>query len=80
MILMAHRLLLRVVAEGVEEAGQAAFLRVRGCDAAQGFYFSEALPADAFRRFVAGWRSTNTAAHVGKATNRASQGPAIPLQ
>ena len=80
MILMAHRLSLRVVAEGVEEAGQAAFLRVRGCDAAQGFYFSEALPADAFRRFVAGWRSTNTAAHVGKATNRAAQGPAIPLQ
>ncbi len=65
MILMAHRLSLRVVAEGVEEPGQAAFLKIRGCDAAQGFYFSQPLPADAFRRFVVAWRRDNKpAAHV----------------
>ncbi|MFO1154358.1 MAG: EAL domain-containing protein [Rhodospirillales bacterium] len=64
MILMAHRLSLRVVAEGVEEPGQAAFLRTRGCDAAQGFYFSHPLPPDLFRRFVADWRTGSDTANV----------------
>lgn len=42
---LAHRLNLKVVAEGVETAAQLDLLRNESCDAAQGFYFSAALPA-----------------------------------
>lgn len=44
-IVMAHSLGLQVVAEGVETAAQLAFLRERGCEEVQGFYFMR--PVDA---------------------------------
>jgi diguanylate cyclase (GGDEF)-like protein len=47
-ISLAHNLRLRVVAEGVETAGQLAFLRELGCDQYQGYYCSPAVPADDF--------------------------------
>lgn len=43
---MAHSLHVRVVAEGVETAEQFDFLKGRGCDEVQGFYFSPPLPAN----------------------------------
>ena len=43
-ITMAHRMHLRVVAEGVETAHQAERLRMIGCDYVQGYYFSAPLP------------------------------------
>lgn len=46
-IALAHTLKIRVVAEGVESAGQAAQLRELGCDLAQGNYFSSPLPSAA---------------------------------
>src|SRR6185436_9845048 len=45
-ISMARSLRLRVVAEGVEDAAQFAFLRNRRCDEAQGFYFSHPVSTD----------------------------------
>jgi len=42
---MAQHLDLRVIAEGVETAGQLAFLKERGCSVFQGYYFSHPLPA-----------------------------------
>ena len=42
---MAHDMQLRVVAEGVETEAQLAFLRRRGCDEMQGYFFSEPVPA-----------------------------------
>ncbi|MEO1766273.1 putative bifunctional diguanylate cyclase/phosphodiesterase [Thiobacter aerophilum] len=45
-IAMAHSLDCSVVAEGVETEQQLAFLRERGCDEYQGYYFSRPLPAD----------------------------------
>ena len=45
-IVMAHQLNIRVVAEGVETEAQLAFLREQGCDEYQGYYFSRPLPAD----------------------------------
>jgi diguanylate cyclase len=56
-ILLAHRLHLQVTAEGVETAEQLAFLRERGCDEAQGFYFSRPLPAHEFVRLLDGTRN-----------------------
>ncbi len=43
---MAHSLGLSVVAEGVETAGQTAFLHYVGCNELQGYYFSRPLPQD----------------------------------
>jgi diguanylate cyclase (GGDEF)-like protein/PAS domain S-box-containing protein len=44
-IVMAHKLGLRVVAEGVETAAQGALLKAAGCDFAQGYAYAPALPA-----------------------------------
>ena len=52
-ISLAHNLKLQVIAEGVETAGQVAYLRRHGCDDMQGYYFSEPLPAAAFERLLA---------------------------
>ena len=51
-IAMAHSLGLRVVAEGVETAGQLAALRQLRCDELQGFFFSQPLTADEFEELL----------------------------
>ncbi|MBF0370258.1 MAG: EAL domain-containing protein [Magnetococcales bacterium] len=51
-IAMARSLDLKVVAEGVENLQQMAFLRSRGCQLAQGFLFSKPLPPDAFTELL----------------------------
>jgi len=51
MVDMGHALDLEVTAEGVETAAQYRLLREMGCDQAQGFYFSPALPAQRFLRW-----------------------------
>ncbi len=49
---LGHALGLRVVAEGVETAAQAALVRRLGCDEQQGFYYAQALPPDEFAALV----------------------------
>jgi len=47
-IAMAHKLGLKVVAEGIETAEQEALLQAAGCDYGQGYLFSTAVSAPAF--------------------------------
>ncbi|MGB0496020.1 MAG: putative bifunctional diguanylate cyclase/phosphodiesterase, partial [Kangiellaceae bacterium] len=52
-VVMAHKLKLMVVAEGIETDEQKAFLKRAGCEFGQGNLFSEAIPAEEFcRRFI----------------------------
>jgi diguanylate cyclase (GGDEF)-like protein/PAS domain S-box-containing protein len=48
-IAMAHSLGMNVVAEGVEDAAQLAFLREKKCDYLQGYYFSRPCTAEDMR-------------------------------
>ena len=60
-IAMAQGLQLQVLAEGVETAEQIDFLLAHGCVLAQGYYYSQAVTADAFADLLRGQarRSTN---------------------
>ena len=51
-IVMAHKLGLQVVAEGVETAAQRDLLAAAGCDYAQGYLFSRPQPAEEFARLL----------------------------
>lgn len=50
---LARSLNLRTIAEGVEDKRILSALRRKGCDEAQGYWFSPPLPADAFARYLA---------------------------
>lgn len=51
-IALAHRMRLRVVAEGVETEAQLGYLRQYGCDEMQGYFFSKPLPPEAFAELL----------------------------
>ena len=51
-IVMAHKLNIKVIAEGVETKFQRDFLKKSGCDYAQGFLYSKPVPADEFERLL----------------------------
>ncbi|TAJ82016.1 MAG: EAL domain-containing protein [Gallionellaceae bacterium] len=56
-IVMAHKLGLKVIAEGVETEQQRDILLRTGCDYAQGFLFSKAIPAEEFEALLARTRA-----------------------
>ncbi len=58
MIDLAHALGLTAIAEGVERVGQLEALRDLGCDLAQGFYWSQPVPADVFESVLAAHSTT----------------------
>ena len=51
-IVMAHELGIKVIAEGVETAQQRDLLAAAGCDYAQGYLFAHAMPATDFEAFL----------------------------
>jgi diguanylate cyclase (GGDEF)-like protein len=72
-ITLAHSLRLRVIAEGVENPQQHDFLCERGCDEAQGHYFTHALPAaemEQWLREYGAFGATGTAAGTGFRNSR----------
>ncbi|MGH8807170.1 MAG: EAL domain-containing protein [Noviherbaspirillum sp.] len=52
MIMMAHRLGLKIIAEGIETLEQRALLLAAGCDFGQGFLYAEAAPPEEFERML----------------------------
>ena len=52
MIEMGHEIGMKVLAEGVETAEQLEFLRVNGCDLAQGYFISRPLPVPELLRWL----------------------------
>jgi diguanylate cyclase (GGDEF)-like protein/PAS domain S-box-containing protein len=52
-VVMAHRLGLKVIAEGVETQGQLALLAAVGCEYVQGYLYAKPMPAEVFLRYVA---------------------------
>ncbi|MET3512438.1 diguanylate cyclase (GGDEF)-like protein [Pseudacidovorax sp. 1753] len=57
---LSHALGLRVVAEGVETAGQRDILLGMGCDELQGFFFARPMPADQLLAWSLGRRPADT--------------------
>lgn len=53
---LARELGIEVVAEGVEDAEDWAFLQTRHCDIAQGYYIARPLPASALQGWMNQWR------------------------
>lgn len=51
-IVMAHKLGLKVITEGVETAEQRDWLRAAECDYAQGYFFSKAVSAPEFEKLL----------------------------
>lgn len=54
-ILMAHRLHLKVVAEGVETKDQVKLLKEMDCDIIQGYYYSKPIPSTELLDFLELW-------------------------
>ncbi len=51
-VVMAHKLGLKVVAEGVETMEQCDYLSAVDCDYAQGFFYARPMPADEFEKLL----------------------------
>ncbi|MEI4768352.1 EAL domain-containing protein [Psychrobacillus sp. FJAT-51614] len=54
-IMMAHRLHLKVVAEGVETKDQVKLLKEMDCDIIQGYYYSRPIPSSELLDFIELW-------------------------
>jgi len=56
-IIMAHKLGCKVIAEGIEDETQRAILANEGCDFGQGYYFSKPLASDEFMKLLKHWEA-----------------------
>ena len=88
-IVMAHTLGMRVIAEGVETYEQLAFLRRQDCDGSQGYYCGKPLPAEEFSELLVDWErislgrcraDTTKKTPAGEAADRPSPGNCSAVQ
>jgi EAL domain-containing protein (putative c-di-GMP-specific phosphodiesterase class I) len=70
---MAHTLNLQVVAEGVENAEQLAFLRQLGCDYIQGYLLSKPLPLESLAQFLTDFETGRAGTEVLPVEERAEK-------
>jgi diguanylate cyclase (GGDEF)-like protein/PAS domain S-box-containing protein len=77
---MASALGLKVVAEGVETATQATYLRHRSCDFAQGYLFSRPVEPEAFEALLAAERPLLSEPKASKKGNGVTPSAAVGAQ
>lgn len=70
---LAHSIDLKVVAEGVEEAGQLSRLRELECDVVQGYLIGEPMPADEFEKWLTAWQPDQLSALSGSTASTRSR-------
>ena len=75
---LGHTLGLRVVAEGVEHAEEAAILRQAGCDELQGYLFGKPMPAHELQVWLAGRRIAPAPEPLARPTRRAKAPASLP--
>lgn len=61
---LAHSVGCDVVAEGIENSAQAAYLSSIGCEAAQGYFYARPLPAEAFVTWCTEWKPLSSTPHL----------------
>jgi diguanylate cyclase (GGDEF)-like protein len=59
MIIMAHKLGCKVIAEGIETKSQRDILINAGCDYGQGYYYSKPIAANEFEHLIRQWDNNN---------------------
>jgi EAL domain-containing protein (putative c-di-GMP-specific phosphodiesterase class I) len=76
-IVMAHTLGIKVIAEGVETAEQLKFLRAQGCDITQGYFCSEPLATETFNDLLKDWQKIRMGkCSIQKVTRKTREKPA----
>ncbi len=68
-VMLAHGLRLKVVAEGVETQAQAGMLKDLGCELAQGYLYSRPVPGDAIDQLLSNNRAAEVSGSRGKAAS-----------
>ncbi len=63
-VMLAHGLRLKVVAEGVETQAQADILKNIGCELAQGYLYSKPAPGDTIGQRLSNAHAANASAHA----------------
>jgi EAL domain-containing protein (putative c-di-GMP-specific phosphodiesterase class I) len=74
---IAHQLGIKSVAEGVEDLVDWNFMRVRGCDVAQGYFIARPMPGDEIPGWLAKWEVRRAALTAG--TLASNHGPGESL-
>jgi len=74
-ITLAHRLKLKLVAEGVESAEQAAYLCSRQVNAMQGYYFAKPMPINVFPLWLARYETRQRVLHQREERQKRSNKP-----
>lgn len=71
-IMLGHALGLSVVAEGVETEAELEWLRMHGCDVAQGYFISRPLGVERVRDWIAAYAPARTQRAAGQSMSTAS--------
>ncbi|KAB8129337.1 EAL domain-containing protein [Gracilibacillus oryzae] len=58
-IMLAHNLKIKTIAEGVETSEHVQFLKSQDCNVLQGYHFSKPLPAKDFEKWLINWNKNN---------------------